>query len=122
MNGRLGQPDDERQDGANAQALADRGVEVFQSAQLIGAWRPAAGRLLDFVGDPFHDVGARHDLLQRPGQGHRGRVVAGEDQGHQGVADLLVAERVPVLVGRGQEIGQDALAAIRGRHVSAASR
>ena len=41
--------------------------------------------------------------------------MAGEDQRHQGVADLLVAERLAVLVGSRQEIGQDVFATFRDR-------
>jgi hypothetical protein len=64
------QSNDERHDGANPQALANRGIDVFQSAQLVRPRRFTASDSVYFFRDPRHDVGVRHDLLQGTGQGY----------------------------------------------------
>ena len=54
-------------------------------------------------------------LVERPGQRGRGRLVAGEQQGDQLVAELGVGERVAASVGHADQPGQHVGALVRGR-------
>ena len=83
---------DRRHDGPQAQRLLDRRVE-----QLVAARRAARPRT------PASAAGWRDEPLERPGQRGRGRLVAGDEQRHQLVAQLLVGQRAAVLVARGEQ-------------------
>ena len=51
-----------------------------------------------------------HDALERPAERGRGRLVAGEQQRHQLVAQLGVGQRLSVLVARGEQQREDVVA------------
>ena len=99
--GPLGQANDERQNCAHSQTLANGGVQVLQPIEMFSARRRTAGRAVQFVGDALHHVGTRNDLLQRPGQGDGGRVVSGDDQSQEGVADFFIRQWLAIVVGGG---------------------
>ena len=72
----------------------------------------AGARLL---AQPASTSGCAHQPLERPGERGGGRLVAGDEQRHQLVAQLVVAQRRAVRVAGGQQQREDvvALGAVR---------
>ncbi len=90
-------------------ALDDRRLDL-----LLGVVAAA-----DRVAQGLVGVGVAHQPLPGPRERVRGRLVAGEDQGEQLVADFFVVHRLALLGARLQEQGED-VAALRQVLVGAA--
>ena len=83
----------ERDDRAQAQRLLDHRVDV--------------GRV---AGEALQAAGVAHEALDRPGQRGRRRLVAGDEQRHELVAQLDVGHRLAVLVAGEQQHREDVVA------------
>ena len=70
---------------------------------------------VDLRHQPRELVGMAHQPLDRPGHRGRGRLVAGQQQRHELVAQLAVGHRLPVLVARLQQQREDVRALAPGR-------
>jgi hypothetical protein len=71
---------------------------------VLGRDGRAGGRARDLVPDRRDDVGPREDLAEDPRERDRRRVVAGEQHGHQRVADLGVGDRLSRRVAGPQQV------------------
>ena len=84
---------------------------IVASTYLVGVARPSADR----VAQPVVGGGRAHEALERPRQRVGRRLVAGEHEREQLVAQLAVGERLAVLVARLQQQREDVGARPRGR-------
>ena len=78
-----------------AQGLVEDRLQVGQAVahQLVGRGQ-SAGELGVLLGEQARDdVGVAGELVEHEGDGRGGGVVAGEQQGHDLVADLQIGER-----------------------------
>ena len=91
---------DDRDHGPRSHRLEDRRLDL-----LLGAL-PGADRLAQAV----MRLGRADEALPGPGERVRGRLVAGEDEGQELVADLAVAQFLAVLGPGQEELGEDVAA------------
>ncbi len=100
-----------------AQGLVEDLLEVGKAvAHQLGGGGQGARELGVLLGEQAgDDVGVAGELVEHEGDGRGGGVVAGEEQGHDLVADLQVGERgLAVLVGGVDQQREDVLAALAG--------
>jgi hypothetical protein len=100
----LCEADDEWRDGTKTQALANRRLEILQRGQLTRVRGTAARNLAQFACDLIDDQAAIEYLGQSPGQRESRCLMAGDENGENGVSNLLVVEWCSIFMGRGEQV------------------
>ena len=125
VGARVGEPDRGRHVRPGGQHVAVDTQLLAQAPARERDHRPQPQRLghdgahvgllagVDRRGEPVEDARMAEQQVERPRQAGRGRLVPGEQQRHQLVADLGVVHRLAVLEARAHEQRQDVLARVR---------